>query len=184
MRFGLTLVLLAWWAVAGAGCSVSDSRNPAPVGEAWASIRVTEGAFTGPTKGATGYFFHVREAANGGDPRLTGSRYENGVRREVFGGASGSAGVVLAIRAVGLEPFDFAAEVADTVARHDLMLPFVMDGAQYEITLPTSTWVLVLRAWNPGPTINALAPHSENIAKLKAVLDLLAQSYGRSQFGV
>jgi hypothetical protein len=152
--------------------------------EWWGSIRVTEGAFSGPTQGATGYFFHLREMANGGGSRLTGYRYENGVRREDFGGASGSAGVVLAIREVGLEPFDFAAEVADTVARDDLMLPFVLDGAEYEIAIHTSTGVFELRAWNPEPTIHAIAPHSEKIAKLKAVLDLLAQYYGRTRFGV
>lgn len=184
MRIRPPFAVLVWVLAGGAigpGCSPAGR---APEGVLLASVRLTEGAFSGQTQGNTGHFYYVRDSANGAGSRLTGYRYENGVVRERLGGASASASVVRAIRDVGLEPFDFAAELAATVERHDLMLPFTLDGAEYEITIRTSTGVFVLRAWNPGPTIDALAPHSEKIAKLKAVLDLLAQYCGRSQFGV
>ncbi len=40
-----------------------------------------------------------------------------------------------------------------------------------------------LRAWNPVAEVDSLAPYSENLAKLKAVIDLLVHNYGRYRMG-
>lgn len=126
-------------------------------------------------------------------PLLTGYEYKDGEVRALFGGSSDSARIVQAVRDVGFEPFDFRSEVGATTARLDreaqargerFMAPMVLDGAEYEITIRTVGGVFVLKELNPGYTIDALAPHSTKIAKLKAVLDILAQYYGRTKFGV
>ncbi len=194
------IVLVCAWLVALGGCTgVAEGRRaPQARGVPLASIRLTKGAFSGESKGRTGFFFFVEQPTGAGEPVLTGYEYRNGGLLDAFGGGSDSTAVLRAIEAVGLEPFDFLAEVERiekaanglrerpeqlTDDQVFLMPPFALDGAQYEIVIETKTGRMVLQEWEPGAAIDFYAPHSPRIAKLKAVLDLLARFYGRAKFG-
>lgn len=188
------IVIIA--ALALSGCSSSRvglAKTELPEGELLVSIELIEGALSGRPQGRTGFFFYVEDSPGIAGPRLTGYLYINGEIRDLFGGGSGSASVIKSIRAVGLEPFDFMAEVSSTAARLNaeaeargerFIGPMVLDGAKYEIVVHTPTGPFRLKEWNPGPTINTFAPHNAKIAKLKALLDILALYYGRGKFGV
>lgn len=174
-----------------AGCAhLPAGRNESARdrGELFAAIKVTDTAFSGPPKGDTGYFFYVDP-----DGGLTGYWLKNGEVRDVFGGSSDSAATIRSVDAIGLEPFDFAKEVQTVDAQLDReaaargekrMIAFVVDGAEYDIAVRTAKGTFHLRKWNPGFDIERLAPHSPKIAKLKAVLDRLAEYFGRTKFGV
>jgi hypothetical protein len=163
-----------------------------PKGNLLVSIRKTEGSFTGSVKRDTGYFFYVETEPAGSDPTLTGYHIVDGDIKEEFGG-SDSKEVLKAIAAVGLEPFDYQKEVQTVTARFEkeaqqrgeqYIAPMALDGAEYEIIIVIDKGKLSLREWNPGSTIDAYAAYSPKIAKLKKVLDILAQYYGRFKFGV
>ncbi|HZP59480.1 MAG TPA: hypothetical protein VFB27_04075 [Opitutaceae bacterium] len=172
-----------------AGCA---GIAPQPRGQFFASIKMMKGAFSGPTEKDTGFLFYTDDTSDAGRPFLTGYRIKNGGMEDVFGD-SDSAKVMDAIAAVDLEPFDFKKEVEEVTDRlnkeaekhgKNLLLPFAFDGAEYEIVIMTKKGRFALRDWNPGVAIEACAPYSPKIAKLKAVLDLLAQYYGHAHFGV
>ena len=158
-----------------------------------ASISVTNAAHSGPVRRRNGFFFYVRKEPGVAGPMLEGYEYRDGKQIDSFGGGSDSADVIAAIEKVGLVPFDFDREVQTLSARlgreaQQRGEPFLgaqaRDGAEFEIVIETGSGRLSLRAWNPGVTIDAFASHSENIAKLKAVIDLLSQYYGRLKIGV
>ncbi len=100
---------------------------------------------------------------------------------------SAGAATLAAIETVGLEPFDFRAEVAAVTARlrreaaargEKYTLPAARDGGKLEIVIRTSRGTFRLEEWNPRTTIFALAPHSPQIAKLKAVIEILERHLG------
>jgi hypothetical protein len=178
-----------------AGCSTAKREVVArlPLGTLFAEIRLTEGAFFGVEKGRSGFFFYVEEDNGIAGPRLTGYRYKHDSLVGVLGGGSDSRDTVFALRAIGFEPFDYAAEVKSCEARiqaeakargEQVFAPFVLDGAEYEIVIVTQTGRFTLREWNPRVSIDYYAQHSEKIAKLKAVLDILAKYYGLLEFGI
>jgi hypothetical protein len=104
----------------------------------------------------------------------------------VVGGGFDSKEVLKAIADVGLEPFDFQKEVEkEAEHRGKQYEPFmVLDGAEYEIVVMTDKGKFSLREWDPGYKIDTYAAYSPKIAKLKKVLDILAEYYGRLKFGI
>jgi len=157
-----------------------------------ASIRILESAFKGPISAKQGFFFYTHEEPGIAGPTLEGYEFRGGKQVDEFGGGSDSAKVIEAISRVGLQPFDFEQEVEAVTAglrkeserRGEWFLePQARDGAKWEVIISTGTGMFTLTAWNPRVVIDAYAPHSENIAKLKAVLDLLAQYYGQLIIG-
>ena len=58
------------------------------------------------------------------------------------------------------------------------------DGAEWEIVIVTRSGRFSVRTWNPGSSFDLYAEHSENLARLKTVIDLLAQYYGRLKLGL
>jgi len=187
--FLIAICLLA----AGCSTSIRDVAARPPSGTLFAEIRLTEGAFSGVEKGRSGFFFYIEEDDGIAGPRLTGYRYVHDSLVGLLGGGSDSRDTVLALRAIGLEPFDYTAEVKSCEARiqagakargEQIMPPFVLDGAEYEIVVVTPNGRFVLKEWNPGASIDYYASHSDKIAKLKAVLDILAKYCGRLEFGI
>lgn len=166
-----------------------------PKGQLLASIKEVSYALEIPNKpnGTTGYYFYIENDSDGIGPHLTGCRYWNGEVLHVFGNGASSTDMLEAINNVGLEPFDYTAEVATTIDRLRLEAksrgdvyspPIIADGTKFEIVIQTHQGTFSFSDWNPGATIDALAPHNAKIAKLKTVLAILEQYYGRIQFGI
>jgi hypothetical protein len=182
---GLLFVTLA------ASCAAAPRAEPAR-GNLFASIRITESAFKGPIRDKQGFFFYLHEEPGVAGPMLEGYEFRNGKQVDEFGGGSESAGVIEAIRKAGLTPFDFKREVEEITARlqreatargESFIGPQARDGAEWEIVIATESGPFTLRAWNPRGAIDQYAQYSKNIAKLKTVLDLLAQYYGQLKLG-
>lgn len=187
------LLALACLVLAGCVGALSSDTKDSPRGTFFAEITRKQGAFSGAEKHRTGFGFYIEENDRAAGPTLIGYRYERGSRVRVIGGGSASREVVAALRAVGLRPFDFAAEVDACDARFQAaaksrgevyFAPYTVDGAEYDIVIATPSGEFSLKRWNPGPAINYYASYSADIAKVKRVLDLLAQYYGRVEFGV
>ena len=189
-----TLVGLGFLLLAGCAGQPETLPREAPDYHLLASILMTETAGSGPVKANTGYFFYVRTAPpNVAGPMLEGYELRNGAAVDSFGGGSESAAVVEAILNVDLRPFDFDREVARVTAMlkaraaesgEFFVEPQGRDGAEWEIAIVTASGKFTLRAWNPGFTIDAYAAHSDDIRRLKATIDLLAQYYGRQKLGL
>ena len=180
-------------AVLLAGCASSQPAATAsgPARTLLASITITESAFKGPVRRKTGFEFLVVDAPpRDGGPILEGREFRDGKLVDSFDFGSSSTRIA-AIEQVGLTPFDFDREVADATERArkqaeergETFLHGARDGAQWEIVIVTKSGRFSLRAWNPVAEVDALAPYSENLAKLKAVIDLLVQDYGRYRMG-
>ena len=158
-----------------------------------ASMTMTRSASKGPIHRKTGFEFHVVDAAPiGGGPFLEGEEYRDGKLADSFDAGSGAARVIEQIEKIGLAPFDFELEVSSVEARREKeaaqrgedYLPLgSRDGAEWEIVIVTRSGRFRVRTWNPGASFDAYAGYSENFAKLKAVVDLLALYYGRLKFG-
>ena len=182
-------------AVLLAGCtSVQPATTAsAPARTLLASIMLTESSFKGPIKRKTGFEFHVRDAEAGVvGPILEGEEYRDGRLVDSFDAGSSSARVIAAIENVGLAPFDFDREVSAVVARlgkeaeqrgEDFLVLGSRDGAEWEIVIVTRSGRFTVRTTDPGGTTEIYAEHSENLAKLKTVIDLLALYYGRLKLG-
>jgi hypothetical protein len=159
-----------------------------------ASITIVESAHTGIARRKTGFEFYVHAMPAGvAGPVLEGEEFRDGRLVDSFDGGSDSAAVIDTIEKVGLAPFDFEREVEEVTARlqknaaagnPESLVTGSRDGAEWEIVIVTASGRLDARAWNPGSSIDGLAEHSENLAKLKAVIDLLAQYYGRLKIGL
>lgn len=174
------------------GCATAGFPGLAPRGTLLAEIHVTARSLEAPPAGAHGFSYYVEDDPGVAGPRLTGYRYANGKIVDRFGGGSESAAFVQAWHAIGLEPFDFEAEVRAAEARiqaaarngERVLPPHVLDGSEYRLTFVTPHGRCELTRWNPGPTIDYYAAHSEKIARLKAALDLLAHYRGRLDLGI
>lgn len=173
--------------------SRTHAPTPDPSRRLLASIIITESAFKGPIRRKAGFEFHVNDAPGLGGPFLEGEEYRDGKLVDSFDSGSRSAEDIEAIEAVGLAPFDFEREVSAVEARlkkeaeqrgEDYIHPGSRDGAEWEVVIVTRSGRFSLRAVNPGETIDVYAEHSENLAKLKAVIDLLALYYGRLRLGL
>lgn len=158
-----------------------------------ASITRVESAHTGIVRRKTGFEFYVHAMPAGVvGPVLEGEEFRDGRLVDSFDGGSGSSSVVDAIERIGLSPFDFELEVKEVTARlqktaaerGEMVVTGSRDGAEWEIVIVTASGRLEVRAWNPGSSFDALAEHSEKLAKLKAAIDLLAQYYGRLKLGL
>jgi len=193
LRRALLLVLCV--AACASGCASTQRHAPAadPARRLLASITITKSSFDGPIRRKTGFEFHVNDAPGAGGPFLEGEKYRDGRLVDSFDGGSGSAKVIEAIGKVGLAPFDFAQEVRTVEARlekeaeqrgEDYIAPGSRDGAEWEIVIVTRSGRFSVRTANPGGTLDVYAGRSENLAKLKAVIDLLALYYGRLEFGL
>jgi hypothetical protein len=182
-------------AVASPG--MAASKPPASVdARQFASILMTRTASGAVVERKTGFVFSTEPIPTGTAGEviraLRGDEYRDGRRVESFGGGTESATFVASIANVGLVPFDFDAEVAQVTARlsreaeqrgDTFLEPQGRDGNEWEITIATQAGMFTLRAWNPRASIDAYAPYSDKLARLKAVLDLLAQYYGRLKVG-
>jgi hypothetical protein len=183
--FGMLALLSAGSVNAG------EIEGPRPVDRLLASIRITESSHHGPVKHNQGFFFYVRPGEHALGYTLEGYEVDKGKVVDAFGGASESREVIAAIEAVGLRPFDFEAEstrILDQLAREAagqdrIFVHGARDGAEWEIVIVTGAGRFQMKAWNPRGTIDLCAPRSENIARLKKVLDLLAAYYGELKVG-
>lgn len=166
------------------GCA-APAHAPGPRGKVVFSIRLTKGAFTGVPKGNTGVFFYED------DRLITCYRMRDGDVIEVAGGGSDSTSALRGgLERIHFEAFDFEAELKTAAqrleekAKHDgtsILHLATLDGAEYEITYDFGRVSFRIQKWNPIPEIDYYAPHSEKLAKLKAVIDLFALNYGRSK---
>jgi hypothetical protein len=181
-------------ALALAGCVCPPSAAPAsdPARSLLASFIVTQSAFKGPIPRKTGFEFYVVATPPGlVGPLLEGRELRDGKVVDDFDWGSAPSEVE-AIERVGLEPFDFGREIAEAterarkqaLARGEAFVHGTRDGAEWEIVIVTKAGRFNLRAWNPVADVNSLAPYSANLAKLKTVIDLLAQYYGRLKMGL
>lgn len=173
---------IALSAVFAASCaSAHGMPEIKPRGELMASMKVVGNAFGQVPKGKTGWEFYVVDVPGVVGPMLDGFRYKDGELIDYVSAGSVSKGVVDAVNAVGLRPFDFDAAVKSTAKPMDTV---VLDGTNVEIRVITPSGELRLQQWNPGATIDGYAPYSADIGKLKKVLDFLALYAGRSQMGM
>jgi hypothetical protein len=156
---------------------------------------MTQDAFDGPTDKVFGHFLYIDDSEHHAvHPTVTFYEVRNGKITDVVGGGSGESEQFLnRLRSIGLESFDFNAEIAETNIRESkkaamdderFLAPFVADGAEYEITYSFDGISLSFLAWNPGYSIDFYARYSPKIAKLKAVLDLVSEFYGRGRIGI
>lgn len=186
----MTTLIAVWLA----GCASVQPAGivPDPVRHLLASIMMTESAFKGRVARKTGFEFQVVDASpSAGGHVLEGKEFLDGKLIDSFDFGSSSTQIV-AIENVGLTPFDFDREVADATERAqrlaqergEVFLHGVRDGAEWEIVIVTKSGRFSLRAWNPVAEADSLAPYSENLARLKAVIDLLVHSYGRYKMGL
>ncbi len=89
---------------------------------------------------------------------------------------------------IAFETFNFETELARAIARRDaeyadeVMGPFALHGAEYEIRFTPYDQTFTLRRWNPAIEIEGFSSYSPKIAKLKALIDAFARLYGRSEF--
>ena len=191
LRSRLLAACASLWLCACAGSPPAVSQETEP-GRLLASISVTESAHAGVLGKKNGFFFYIRTPPGIVGPVLDGYEFRDGKEVDSFGGGSGSAEVIEAIEKIGLAPFDFEREVEDLTARltreanarGELYVRGARDGAEMEIVIATASGRFELRAWNPGGDIDTLAQYSPNIAKLKAVIDLLSSYYGRLKLGL
>ena len=186
LRYAGVSVLL--FTLALSGCASAVAAAPADPGRRLlASFMITESAHRGVFQRKTGYEFYVVSAPQGvAGPFLEGAKFEDGRVVDTFDWGTASTEIA-AIENVRLVPFDFNREVdevsrklrKEAARRGELYIQGSRDGAEWEIVIVTASGRFSLRAWNPTSEIEALAPHSENLARLKAVIDLLALYYGR-----
>src|SRR5262245_52369547 len=112
-----TVFILAVLFLSGCVDVSAQQEQPAPPGRLLASIKMTTAVSNGSTGSDTVYLFYVETPANVAGPLLTGYEIVDGKNKDVFGGASGSAKVIEAIEAIGLEPFDLQTEISETSVR-------------------------------------------------------------------
>ena len=153
---------------------------------------MTKSSFNGPIRRKTGFEFHVNASPGVGGPFLEGEEYRDGKLVDSFDAGSSSASVIEAIEKVGLPPFDFDREVSAVVARlekeagqrgEDFLVLGSRDSPEWEIVIVTRSGRFSVRNLDAG-SIDVYAEYSENLAKLKTVIDLLAVYYGRLKFGL
>jgi len=182
------LLLAAW--VLGSSASQSAEQAPDPDRRLLASFLMTESAHRGPIKRKTGFEFYVVAGKGVGGPFLEAAQFRDGKVVDTLDWGSSSAEIE-AIERVGLVPFDFDREVEkadergerEAVARGEHFFHGSRDGATWEVVIVTSSGRFSMHAGNPTSEIDALAPYSENLAKLKAVIDLLTHYYGSYKLG-
>lgn len=158
-------------------------------GHAMLAIRMTEGAFYGKPKKDEGHYFCIDSHGC-----ITGYRVQDGEIADLFGGGSYDSEIFLKrLRAIDFQAFDYPTEIQNVYTREkekaekegeQYIQRFVLDGAEYEITYDFEGVHFLLRAWNPGCDIDFCAERSPRIAKLKALLDLFYEYYGRSKIGL
>ena len=166
-----------------AGATALAKPPTEPPGRLLVSIEMREG--WQPIKKRTGYWFYAQPmTGNLAGPLVTGYEYRDGKRVDEFGGGA-EPDLVAAIEQLSLQSFDFDTEVA--AARRRLAAKAtdsghievcgVRDGARWEVTVHSPTGKFRLDAWNPGATADCLAPHSEKLASLDKLFDLLRAFY-------
>lgn len=95
------------------------------------------------------------------------------------------------LNALPVVSFDVQKEIDSTVAslRAEAQLnngsyqpPMALDGCSFRIRYEFNGVSIDYTAWNPGLLIESLAPHSEKLKGLNALIELFAAQYGRRQF--
>ncbi|MEO6569775.1 MAG: hypothetical protein ABIO94_13510 [Opitutaceae bacterium] len=183
MRAPLTAVFLLLMVVL-LGCT---SWQPFPYGDLLFSYSVTQGAFTGVEKKMTGIYFHQEKSGE-----IAGYRYEKGRLLDDFNGRPlNRAKLLREIQSIGFESFDYDEEIraVDAMIAEEvrqggatMMRPLTMDGQEYELKFALGSVNFAMKRWNPQPEIEFYALRSPKIAKLKQLIDLFAQHYGKSLF--
>lgn len=174
-----TLLLLS--VLLTAGCATSDEAKMYATGKLLFSIRVTQYSNKVEDK-STGFFFFADSAGGIFAYQLRAGKYVDGVGE--------FPDLKRDIEKIGFEPFDFEAE-AKTIdaarmeeARRDhtliAMAPF--DGAEYEIRYVFGGVDYTLKTWNPIQKLEMYGSRSPKMAKLKALIECFALSYGREKF--
>ncbi len=184
----MSRLLAIFLALLISGCASPISRREGPHGKLLFSAELVRGAFSGAPAGKTGFFFFQD------DGLITCYHFSRGTLTDVTGGGSfQSAEIMRELEKIGFEPFSYEAELEKTVAAMEqeakrqgkeptIMMTF--DGAEFEIHFDFQGSVFMMRRWNPGTEIDYYAGDSGSIAKLKAVIDIFARSYGRSKFAL
>jgi hypothetical protein len=179
-------LLVAFMALLIAGCASSAKRSEAPHGKLLFSAELVRGAFSGTPPGKTGFFFF-----KDGD-LITCYHFSRGTLADVTGGGSfESAEILRELETIGFQPFSYeaalekAGAMMEQEAKRQGKEPTIMmtlDGAEFEIRFDFHGRMFSMRRWNPGAEIDYYSGHNDSIARLKAVIDLFARSYGRSKF--
>ena len=178
-------IFLFIFVLALSGCScLGNIEQEAPEGELFISILMVEGAFSGPTKGKTGFVFYIEQPpnANAIGPFLNGYRYRNGKLIDVFDHGSSAREYLQAIEALNFQPFNYQEELKSAVKQaekdYEIVVLGSRDGAKWELQINTRTGKFILNKWNPGGEIEFLAPYNENFRKLNSIIEILAKYYG------
>jgi hypothetical protein len=135
--------------------------------------------------GRTGIFYYYREAGPG-QSSLTGYRFQDGKVTDLAGGGGEEVEEqVKKLKALPIASFDVASELV--AARRKMQTQTrrifsVSDGGTYRIRYDFNGVSIDYTGQTPGAYINVLAPFSENLTNLKALMDFLALSYGRRVF--
>jgi hypothetical protein len=143
----------------------------------------------------TGIFYYIEEARPGDyGALLTGYRFANGQVIDVVGeGSIGSEAFLNRLQNLPLRSFDVAVAVKETITSLQQKAQReggvysgsgVRDGSEYRISYDFNNVHISYRAWNPGHTLDKLAPYNADIANLRELIDIFAEQYGRRQFGL
>jgi hypothetical protein len=180
MRYLVLIVLL----ISGCATCVPQIKDEVPKGEFFASMLITEGAFSGPITKKEGFVFYIEQPAqeNVLGPFLNGYRYEKGELVEEFDQGSGAIEYIQKINQLNFVPFNYESELEKAVKEaekdQEVVVLHGRDGAEWELKIATKNGMFKLREWNPGGEIEMLAPYNENFRKLNLIIKILAQYYG------
>ncbi len=169
-----------------AGCA--STQPSVPHGTLLFYVKITNVALGKAPAGDTGVFLFSE------DDHVTAYEMRAGSVRATYSrDPAETASLSQDIAAIDFIPFDFEAEVKNATIRREARLKaagksalmrFDLDGSEFEIGFDGPKGKFVLRYWNPGSKIDDLAGDSENIAKLKRLIDRFAAYYGQSRFGL
>lgn len=168
------------------GCTTPLAR---PQGTLLFYVKITDVALKQAPRGDTGVFFYS-SVIPAGFVQVYEMR-DGAVRTSAGSDANQTAALMRDLAAIDLRPFDFEAEAKQAderksarlkAAGQDRMVRFDLDGAEFEIGFNGPNGNFVLRKWNPGWLVQDLASDSEDIDKLRRVIDRFAAFYGYSRF--
>tara|TARA_R110000868_G_scaffold409251_1_gene694433 strand:- start:588 stop:1145 length:558 start_codon:yes stop_codon:yes gene_type:complete len=173
------------------GCNKASvqSSYPAPQGKLVFSIEVLSSALGTQITGKTGYFFYLS-----GYPTFTIYQYRQG---QIIGrsglGSRETSELLEELNEIGFEELDLETEIKKAKINwkriadqngEKVMEIATMDGAEYKLQFNYEENNFTLQMWNPKAQINLYSPYNKKIKKLRSVIDLFAESYGHSQFGI
>ena len=172
-----------------AGC-VSTSRIQ-PSGDLIFYVKTTEGAFSGIKEKKEGYFFYLDRMGS-----IVGYEYDDGIVVDVFGGGSAVGDLISEIGSIKLTGLDFHKELKEARERLEIenenakneddntsfiLVPFALDGAEYEIYADFMGSEFKFRAWNPRVDIEYFSSREEVFRRLNQWMEAFTNYYGKSK---